>query len=209
MSDTVSLADGTLLSGAAVADVFAGHLGVFESSSGPSSASSNVAYFTITFSVSGAMPGDFLTAQMKLNGSFTPGGGATAQLLDFDFGNLMTVTCNQYNVTNYGMGCVSGYSSGPPVLSNMITYNVPLDGRSSVTLQGVLQVGAATAPYSLDFLNSADLTFTVPSGTVVNGNPGGNLIQGAVPEPTADALLFTGVLGLAVVRRRPRVHPRV
>ncbi len=206
VSDTQQLADGTTLSGAAVADVFAGHLGISSSSTGPSTGSGGDSYFTITFSISDAQPGDVLKAKMGLQGSFTPGSGATAQLLDLDNGAglLMAISCNGYNDAHYGTSCVSGYQTGGPILGGTISLDIPLYGRDTLTLQGVLQGAFASAPYSLDFLNSADLTFTVPSGTSVTGNPGGSLIQGAVPEPGTAELLAAGLLGAGLVRTRGR-----
>ena len=208
---------GGTLTAAALADVKGGHLGAAASSTIPGYASMAQSGFNMYMTVQGGEPGDVLQFDLKLDGSFSFGGGGTVQLIyDTVSGQNETIdsaiiSCNTYNLINRGTDCwQSPVSTGAGAAGNTTRFFVSLSGLDSIALTGSLIVSTGPnatpgAGVSADFLNSALLTVTVPKGTTIVNNPGGVLFQEAgsttAPEPASALLLGAGVLGL-VLRRK-------
>lgn len=209
---------GGTMTSAAISSVPGGHLGASAFSSIPGTASGAQAGFTMYMTVQGGEPGDVLQFDLKLDGSFSFGGGGGVQLIyDTVSGqneviNSAVVSCNTYNELNHGTQCwQSPVNAGPGAAGNATRFFVSLDGLDSIALTGSL--GVSTGPnavpgqgVSADFYNSALLTITVPQDITIVNNPGGDLFQtassGPVPEPGSVILFATGALGLGVARFR-------
>jgi hypothetical protein len=178
--------------GTAVADVLAGHLGVLASATAQTFIGSTATLF-IGLALNDMTADDFLQIDMSLHGSFTnaPGNGAAVSLSIDDTNSISTVGigCNLYNVQNYGAPCYPG--------GGTLRTTIPLANLDTLYLNWLLQPGLGTPPAFSDFLNSADFTLTVPSGTNLVNNPGGTLFQvpgQTVPEPNPSLLVVSGLL---------------
>ncbi len=180
----------------AVADVASGHLGALVSSlPGGTAGADAVAILGLTFQDMTA--DDFLTMNMSLHGTFTPGSGAEADFLVDDgnsLTNAATITCNSFNVQFHGVPCFP---------ANSVQALIPLDNVDSLVLTWQLLPGIGGASGTADFFNSDDFSITVPDGTIIVNNPGGNLFQtqtvtSPVPEPNS-GLLFGSVFVIAML----------
>ncbi|HXI38552.1 MAG TPA: PEP-CTERM sorting domain-containing protein [Bryobacteraceae bacterium] len=183
-----------------VADVTAGHLGVLVSVlPGGTAGADALVILGLTFQDMTA--DDFLTMNMSLHGTFTPGSGATADFFVDDGNsvtNAATISCNSYNVQFHGVPCFP---------ANSVEAVVPLDNVDSLFLTWQLLPGIGGASGTADFFNSDDFSITVPNGTVIVNNPGGNLFQtqtqtSPVPEPNSVFLLGSGLVTAMLIGKR-------
>lgn len=184
----------------AVADVASGHLGALVSSlPGGTAGADAVVVLGLTFQDMTA--DDFLTMNMSLHGTFTPGSGAEADFFVDDGNgvtNAATITCNSFNVQFHGVPCFP---------ANSVQAVVPLDNVDSLFLTWQLIPGIGVASGTADFFNSDDFSLTVPDGTIIVNNPGGNLFQTqsqttAVPEPNSGFLLGSGLVFAMLIGNR-------
>jgi hypothetical protein len=182
-----------------VADVTAGHLGVLVSVlPGGTAGADAVIILGLTFQDMTA--DDFLTMNMSLHGTFTPGSGATADFFVDDGNsvtNAATISCNSYNVQFHGVPCFP---------ANSVEAVVPLDNVDSLFLTWQLLPGIGGNSGTADFFNSDDFSITVPNGTVIVNNPGGSLFQTesqttAAPEPNSGLLLGIGLVFAMLIFR--------
>jgi len=180
----------------AIADVAGGHLGVLVSAL-PGGYANADAVAIIGLSFQDMTADDFLTINMSLHGTFTPGSGAEADFLVDDgnsVSNLATISCNSYNVQFHGVPCFP---------ANTVQASVPLDNVDFLALTWQLLPGIGGQSGTADFFNSDDFSITVPNGTIIMNNPGGSLFHTAtqtspVPEPNSGYLLGS-VLVLAML----------
>jgi hypothetical protein len=186
-----------LNSAKSVADVLAGHVGAAIAAIDGYPGAGD-ALISVALSFQDMTANDLLTVDMSLQGTFTPGAGATASFLVDDGNsvtNLATISCNSFNVTFHNVPCYP---------ANALQVSIPLSNVDSLTLTWLLQLGASTAPASADFFNSFDVSLTAPAGTIIVNNPGGTLIgpsapPSSVPEPASSVLFGSGLLCTALV----------
>jgi hypothetical protein len=189
----------------AVADVASGHLGALISAL-PGGTASTDALVVLGLSFQDMTADDFLTMNMSLHGTFTPGSGAEADFFVDDgtsVTNAATITCNSFNVQFHGVPCF------PAATAQAL---VPLDNVDSLFLTWLLQPGIGGASGTADFFNSDDFSITVPNGTVIINNPGGNLFQtpvtSSVPEPNLSLLLGPGLVFAMLFSKKPNAWMR-
>jgi hypothetical protein len=211
-SSTFTTADGTL-SGSAVADIAAGHLGAVAESTYNASVTAD-AFMEILLGLGGNVP--VLTFRMEFAGAFANGGFADFSLIDTapgGLGGLFGVTCRP----TFPAGCIGG-DNFSAVAGNPLAFNltIPVAGVDLLDLTFLLQAttghgGTSLNPAKSDVLNSLDFTIIVPDGTVIANNPGGGLFQtetptapGTVPEPATLTLLATGLVVACRGRRARR-----
>jgi hypothetical protein len=187
----------------AVADVTSGHLGALVSAL-PGGTAGADALVILGLSFQDMTADDFLTMNMSLHGTFTPGSGAEADFFVDDgtsVTNAATITCNSFNVQFHGVPCFPATS---------VQALVPLDNVDSLFLTWQLQPGIGGASGTADFFNSDDFSITVPNGTIIVNNPGGSLFQtpetSSVPEPNLGFLLGPGLV-FAMLFGKRRVAP--
>jgi hypothetical protein len=185
----------------AVADVASGHLGALISAL-PGGTAGADALVVLGLSFQDMTADDFLTMNMSLHGTFTPGSGAEADFFVDDgtsVTNAATISCNSFNVEFHGVPCFPAAT---------VQALVPLDNVDSLFLTWLLQPGIGTISGTADFFNSDDFSITVPNGTVIINNPGGNLFQtpvtSSVPEPNLSLLLGPGLVFAMLFSKKPR-----
>jgi hypothetical protein len=184
----------------ATADVLAGHLGALVSTTSPAGAGLvQDPWIFLTIAVNDAGPDDVLTMDMRFNGTFTSGGGtAYFEITDPTPVQTSAISCNTFNVNNYGVPCRAQVFGEPVFIGNTIQVTIPLNGVDTMSFQWLMDAGT-TGIGTVDFLNSADFSLTVPNGTVILNNPGGRLFQtpstaSTVPEPGTLVLLGGGLI---------------
>ena len=204
---------GGTLTSAATASVPGGHLGASASSNIPGVASQAQAGYTISLTVSGAEAGDQLIVGMHLDGSFSPGGGGF-----FSLTHDMVMSDNGgETIATDGLSCSTAKPCDPTSGGIDQTLVFSLFGLDSISFTGVLAIGSGPAlspaqGASADFMNSALTTITVPAGTIIKNDPGGNLFHvagapppaAAVPEPGSLVLFGSGAVALAARLKRRR-----
>jgi hypothetical protein len=194
-----------LASAKAVADVDAGHLGVFVSVAPGGFANADAAvYLQLSFQDMTAT--DLLEMDMSIHGTFTNGGANVTFYVDdgTDIHNLGQLSCGTGTVLFHGVDCFP---------SDTAQVFVPLSGVDSLTLSWVLLPGIGGNSGTVDFFNSANFSLIVPDGTTIVNNPGGTLFQNvtpvsAVPEPGSRLLFACSLIfaALGAKRLRRRIH---
>jgi len=184
----------------AVADVASGHLGALISAL-PGGTAGTDALVVVGLSFQDMTADDFLTMNMSLHGTFTPGSGAEADFLVDDgnsLSNLGAIGCNSFNVQFHGVPCFP---------ANTVQAVVPLDNVDFLALTWQLLPGIGGNSGTADFFNSDDFSITVPNGTVIVNNPGGSLFQtqtqnSPVPEPNSGFLFGSGFVIAMLIGNR-------
>lgn len=189
------------------------------------------ASFGDTLTFLGSFTGQTVTVTMTVDGTYTTNclgcvglGSATAQLLilpagtiDANSGNELGLFPSNPTPTESADLNPSATSATPEPVSGTITETVMLNGvdpqfdiAADLDIFGAITCSAANLSscvgesFDANFLDTADISFNAPADVTVLSASGVFPDTIPAPEPASLTILGSGLLGLAVIRRRKR-----